>query len=211
MKAFILIALIITTYTMTCTGHASDTKYPFSIFKPLKKLVTNPAPHTFMFFINGDAEHFVTTTNNVHRMTKLYRRESQDVERIQRLAEQCTSCNVVILLDQRGEDRWFSRAKPWASYVRVFIRGQKVTDYKVPELNMADPKTLANLLSFTQYYFSSSKDAHLIYVGHAFQPTYLPNNDQLIAPFDWSAKESAYGHQDFVHSLAMAQLKKPLD
>ncbi|MGK5084660.1 clostripain-related cysteine peptidase [Bdellovibrionota bacterium FG-1] len=179
----------------------------------IKKLFAGPvapltgvARNTLVFWVNGDADHFVAQSSAPNAESKLYRGDKFEVERIERLAESCESCNVVLLHDQRGTDHWYTASKPWAVWFKVYARGQKILERHVPEIDQTDPKVLSALLSFSQSLFPKS-ELHLIYRGHSFRMPY-ESGSQTVSPFDYSNPEHGYDQRVFLKSLKMAGFSK---
>lgn len=166
----------------------------------------NPARHTFIFWINGDADHFVTAmatpTVRQNDESKVYRADKFDEERVERVASLCTACNVVILHDQRGSAHWYTSNQPWASYLRIFSRGHKLLERHVNEVNETDPRVLAELLKAAERAFPGTS-MHLIYRGHSFRKPYQPGSKEIL-PFDYSYPGQAYGQAVFLNSLDLA-------
>ena len=173
--------------------------------------VDDPAPHTFVFFINGDSDHFVDNTTNAESGTYRHRRvDSFEERRIEEYAQECRDCNVIILHDQRGTKKWYMTARPWAVWLRVYHRGERILSRYAKEINSADPQNIAQLLNFSQTYFPA-KSFHFIYRGHAFFPSYLPGeNNGMIVPFDYSHKNSPFSVEIFAQGIQMAKLRQPL-
>ena len=168
----------------------------------------NAAQNTFVFWINGDADHFVPSSTDSGTSLNVYRGDKFEVARLEQLAQSCSACNVVILHDQRGTDHWYSASKPWAVWFQVYSRGRKLLERHAPEVDETDPMVLARLLSFSQSSFPQS-ELHLIYRGHSFRTPYVPGSLNIL-PFDYSNPEHGYSQGVFLRSLQLAHLSKPL-
>jgi hypothetical protein len=180
------------------------------LYYPPAPPVASPARHTFVFWVNGDADHFQPQSSAPEAGSEIHRIDKHEVRRIEEIARSCRRCNVVVLHDQRGNSSaWYMRAKPWATYLRVYARGKKIAERHVPEIDGTDPRALAWLLRFSEQAFPES-ELHLIYRGHAFRTPYLPGAPGGALPFDYSHPERAYGQATFLRSLEMANLRRKL-
>ncbi len=181
------------------------------LFRGSPKYRSGFGRRTFIIFVNGDADHFVTeSSESGSEDAKLARVDAADVRKIDQLARSCNDCNVVLLHDQRGKDHWYTKAKHWAAFLRVYTVGHLVFERSVPELNGADPALITRLLQYSSGAFPGS-ELYFVYRGHAFIPDYHPTNrDSAIAPHDYSHPETPYGASRFVESLRQAQLESPL-
>jgi len=165
---------------------------------------------TFVFFVNGDADHFVTEKADSTK-PELSRVDAADVRKIEQLALSCSECNVVVLHDQRGTDKWYTKDDPWATFLRVYSRGRKYYEKSVSEINMAEPRVLAELLKYSERAFPGA-GLYLVYRGHSFIPRYVSGKPESgLAPFDYSNPESPYGVREFAESLRGAGLSQKLN
>jgi hypothetical protein len=165
---------------------------------------------TFIFFVNGDADHFVTDSANSAK-PDLSRVDAADVRKIEQLALSCSECNVVVLHDQRGTDNWYTKDDPWATFLRVYSRGRKYYEKSVGELNMAEPRVLTELLKYSERAFPGA-GLYLVYRGHSFIPRFDPGRPESgLAPFDYSNPEAPYGVREFSASIRDAKLARPLN
>jgi hypothetical protein len=165
---------------------------------------------TFVFFVNGDADHFVTDTADSTK-PELSRVDAADVRKIEQLALSCSDCNVVVLHDQRGTDKWYTKDDPWATFLRVYSRGRKYYEKSVSEINMAEPRVLSELLKYSERAFPGA-GLYLVYRGHSFIPRYESGKPETgLAPFDYSNPQSPYGVREFAESLRRAGLSQKLN
>lgn len=190
--------------------HALTTK---KLFARIPNFKGPSKGRTFVFFIQGAADHFVFRSMNDTKRT--FRADAYDAQRIQNYAMACRDCNVVVLHIQRGGSRWYTRSAPWATYLRVYSGGKKRLSRHVPMLNGAEPSTISRLLQFSEDLFPET-ETHFIYRGHSFVPAYDPTQASpspsglQVLPFDFNFKQSSYGIDSFVGGIREAQLHRKL-
>ena len=189
-------------------GSAKELNALDKLFQPAQS-PSNPARNTFIIALNGDSDHFVTADSL--EGGKLVREDKYESDRIQAIANSCSDCNIVFLHAQRGQAHWYTANGPWATYLRVYSRGQKLLERTVSTINLADPEVNIDLIKFANGLFGSS-NLHLIYRGHSFLPAYAPASSDGIAPFDYEDPESPYGPDQFVQSMqsATSAIGRPL-
>ena len=163
------------------------------------------SPHTFVFFVNGSANHKVPHSEEDHSSAPWIPADRVDVENIARLAKTCESCNSVILYIHKNDRNWWSSKNSVTASLKVYNKGRQVLIRKSGILNAANPEVLRDLLVFSSHLFPYT-DLHLLYRGHGFFPTYHPTTTPEIAPFDFNFPKSAYGIEQFASSLNMANL-----
>lgn len=166
---------------------------------------------SYVIWVNGDADHFVPLTSTAAK-ADVKRADAVEVQRIDEAAKRCGDCNVLLLHVQRAGARWYTADAPFATYFRVYVRGQVALERKVPILNAANPNLIARLLLFTDQYFATSS-RNFMYRGHGFIPGYDPETAQkdLLPPFAFSHPESPFGPAQFIEGLRRAQLRAPLE
>lgn len=187
---------------------------PQGLFFPIaqKERTEQSGKRTFVFWVNGDSDHFQSgRAYSDSDAGKLFRVDQYDVEKIRGYALSCRDCNVVILHHQRGGARWYTSDSGWATYLRVYEAGNLIAERHIPFGNAADPAYLAGLLRFSEDLFPG-QPTYLIYRGHSFFPAYDPktNADQIM-PFAFGFPESPYGIRNFEESLRLARLQHPLE
>ena len=170
--------------------------------------VEKPQPHTFIFFVQGAADHL--QPHSLNEVDQPWgNSDAQDVQEIKKLALNCQNCNVLLLHIQRGGAHWYLPRHPWATYFRGYSAGKKIFTRNVAILNAADPRVVTSLLTTAEKLFPNT-DLHLVYRGHGFYPSYDPSQRNEIAPFDTDFRESPYGIPTFAQGIREAKLKKPL-
>jgi hypothetical protein len=123
---------------------------------------------------------------------------------LQGIGMHCQECNLVFLHDQRGSAHFYTARLPWATYLRVYRKGQYILGREVNELNVADPSVLTSLVRFAGQIFPNTT-LHLIYRGHSIVPEYDPlNAENQVQPFDYSDAETPYSAQTFADSIRNA-------
>jgi len=189
------VILAISSYALAALGGEKE------FFSPMPQSLSMPLNRILVFWVNGDADHFVTRGDG-DASGKLYRADKFEVERIESAAISCTQCTSVILHDQRGSDGFFKRARPWATFLRVFHGGRRVLERSIPEINMADPAVLTKLLKFSQA-LDQNAELDLIYRGHPILPAGAPEGD---VPFDYSHPQDRFSSQSLARAIAEANL-----
>ncbi len=195
------------------------------LFTKKPKLNSISAKHTFIFWINGDAERFRPTTTN-YEVSKI---DKFDIEQVRKAAINC-KCNVVLFYDQRGTDYWYTAQEAWGSFIEVYQNGKRVNFEKTvkrkrhkrnievtyknekegtAEVNQASTDFLKDLISYGTELFPKSS-LHLVYRGHSFARAYKFNNEEMVSPFDYSAIETDYSTDHFIESFDKLNLKKKL-
>jgi hypothetical protein len=209
-QTFRLVSILNISLFITGTANADPIKNLFSARNA--QPTWQPQP-TFIFFIQGAADHFVPkSTTQVSQLTQV---DQVDSKIIRQLAKQCQRCNVVILHVQQGQSKWYHRAHPHATYLRIYNRGKKLLSRHVPNLNSADPALVTSLLKLTQNWFPASP-LHLIYRGHSIYPSYSPSvtedrsSEFQLRPFDVNHPESPYGIEIFASAIREAHLNRKL-
>lgn len=159
---------------------------------------------TYIVWINGDADHFVTGAGNSR--SRLIRADELHADRVFDAARRCHNCNVVTLHIQRGGARWYTGNRHWATFLTVFEKGALRMERSSPIENAADVRTLTGLLRFSDGIFGDTQ-RHLIYVGHSFE--YQSGEEMegsARAPFAYSFPRDRYGPKEFIRSLEDAHM-----
>ncbi len=207
-------------FLFLCVGCVRDEdqilNYLFSKSLESGVRISSTADKTFIIWVHGDADHWVTQSSvqplGQQSLSGLKRADQVEALRIREAALQCENCNVVLLHVQRGGAHWYTADEPWATYLRVYVRGVLVLERHVPIVNGANPNLLSRLLQFSSHFFGST-GLHLIYRGHSFDPSYDPKsiNSSRVAPFAYGFPESPYGVDQFKIGLSLAGLSQPLE
>jgi hypothetical protein len=166
----------------------------------------NLASKTFVYLLHGDADHWVGETS-LTASQKLYKSDQIEAERIRADSARCADCNVVFLHVQRGGDRWYTMEEQWATFLRVYVRGELVLTRSVPIVNVADTRVLSRLMQFSNENFAST-EFHLVYRGHSFFPAYDPALLEKggVERFAYQFPEFPYGIPQFGESLKSTRL-----
>lgn len=209
---FLLLILLLNFFNIHVL--AENTYFEDARFARLNSTV---ASNTFIIWINGDANHFRPGRDGM-----IERVDRNDREQVLKFAQDC-ECNVVLIHDQRGSDKWYRSAKKWGSLLYIYSNGRRVK-FRVPsistredrqkivmksylaenEVNTSSKDFLRSVFSLTTDLFPSTA-LHLIYRGHSFSL-----NDKVghgdVDSFDYSHPKSEYGSAKFVETLKESNL-----
>ncbi|MEZ4815572.1 MAG: clostripain-related cysteine peptidase [Bdellovibrionota bacterium] len=173
----------------TCFAADSDL---FKAAEELQQLKTQAASTTYIFWVHGDAEHFVSKSLSDSRFVNI---DQIDVARIHIYAKQCHDCNVLIYHDPRGSDTWWKLRNKQSSRFWVYINGHLVLSRRQPESSVQESSFLAELLSFP-HRNGLGADPYFIYRGHTIPPT-----KSLTGVFDLSNLNLRYNIKDLAKSI----------
>jgi len=197
----VLMSVLFVHVHVNADGSANDDTE--ALFNHLPTLREPAGKHTFIFWIQGDSDHFVDINDaDTHPSLvragdstddlQIGRADKFDAQSILHLARMSYENNIILVHDQRGSSAWYKRDLPWATRLVIYSRGENIYENEVNEVNSAHPNFLTSLIDFADGLFPSSQ-FHLIYRGHDF----FPNADH----FDYSHPDDNYNLHQFVNGV----------
>ncbi len=152
------------------------------------------ADHTFVFFLQGAADHYVP--KDFHHLKKGWvNADEYDSRKILTHLKESNSINGLIIHTRRGKNR-LGKSR---SYFKLFARGKKIVS-SAQVINGADPECLTALLKFAAQVFPQST-LHLIYRGHSL-------NKEPSLLFDANFPDCPYGIRTFKMSIKEAHVSQ---
>tara|TARA_B100001971_G_scaffold129103_1_gene119023 strand:+ start:66087 stop:67265 length:1179 start_codon:yes stop_codon:yes gene_type:complete len=155
----------------------------------------NYAGKTFIFWLNGDSNRFRPEISGSKKQVRI---DKVDAERITNYAQDC-ACNVILVHDQRGKDRFYNSSKHFGSYIKVWRNGTllrfgRSNRLKAREVNQ-DAEFVESFLHFSKELFPNS-EFYFTYRGHSF------SHFSEMMPFDYSHPETRFEHADFIKAVS---------